>query len=194
MSTAKDQQSQETWRQGDNVRPYVLSCSWTRRPKVLGRRWWTYRGSMGKFIEISARTVVKKDGQVEGLGGLLQVEEKRRRLTLVWNWWKRNLLKQQQANKRHSKRNDGWGKWHRAVGALESVVSTEQHQMRSEWRVCFVLSSPRFPCGRRAKSSFQESGWSIRRKWWMSSVIERERTRYWMGPEKGILGDYGFQD
>jgi len=38
---------------------------------------------MGKFIEISARTVVKKDGQVEGLGGLLQVEEKRRRLTLV---------------------------------------------------------------------------------------------------------------
>jgi len=31
---------------------------------------------MGKLIGIGARAVVEKDGQVEGLGGLMQVEEK----------------------------------------------------------------------------------------------------------------------
>jgi len=38
---------------------------------------------MGKFIRIGAGAVVEKDGQVEGLGGLMQVEEKRRRATPV---------------------------------------------------------------------------------------------------------------
>jgi len=38
---------------------------------------------MGKFIGIRAGAVVGKDGQVEGLGGLVQVEEKRRRATPV---------------------------------------------------------------------------------------------------------------
>jgi len=33
----------------------------------------------GKFIRIRARTLVEKDGQVEGLDGLVQVEEERRR-------------------------------------------------------------------------------------------------------------------
>jgi len=36
-----------------------------------------------KFIEIGAAAVVGKDGQVEGLGSLVQVEEKRRRATPV---------------------------------------------------------------------------------------------------------------
>jgi len=36
---------------------------------------------MGKFIGIGAEAVVGKDGQVEGLGGL--VEEKRQRATPV---------------------------------------------------------------------------------------------------------------
>jgi len=54
---------------------------------------------------------------------------------------------------------------------------TGQHQMRSERRVCFVLGSPRLPCGRRTKSSFEESGRSVRRKRRISSAIERERTR-----------------
>ena len=36
---------------------------------------------MGKFIRIGAGAVIIKDGQVEGLGGLVQVEEKRRRAT-----------------------------------------------------------------------------------------------------------------
>ena len=35
-----------------------------------------YRCSMGKFIGIGAGAVVEKDEQVEGLGGLVQVEEK----------------------------------------------------------------------------------------------------------------------
>jgi len=38
---------------------------------------------MGKFIRIEAGALVEKDGQVEGLGGLVQIEEKRRRATLV---------------------------------------------------------------------------------------------------------------
>jgi len=63
-----------------------------------------------------------------------------------------------------------------AFSALENVVATE-HQMRSERRICFVLGSPRLPCGRRAKSSFEESGRSIRRKRRISSAIEREGTR-----------------
>jgi len=36
---------------------------------------------MGKFIGIRADAVVEKDDQVEGLGGLIQVEGKRRRAT-----------------------------------------------------------------------------------------------------------------
>jgi len=38
---------------------------------------------MGMFIGIRTGAVVEKDGQVEGLGGLVQVEEKRRRATPV---------------------------------------------------------------------------------------------------------------
>jgi len=38
---------------------------------------------MGKFIGIGAEAVVEKDRQVEGLGGLVQVEGKRRRATPV---------------------------------------------------------------------------------------------------------------
>jgi len=38
---------------------------------------------MGKLVGIGAGAVVGKDGQVEGLGVLMQVEEKRRRVTPV---------------------------------------------------------------------------------------------------------------
>jgi len=38
---------------------------------------------MGKFIGIGAGAVVDKDGQVEVLGGLMQVEEKRQKATPV---------------------------------------------------------------------------------------------------------------
>jgi len=44
------------------------------------------------------------------------------------------------------------------------LMATGQHQMRSERRVCLVLGLRRLPCGRRAKSSVEESGRSIRRK------------------------------
>jgi len=77
---------------------------------------------------------------------------------------------------------------------LESVVATEHHQMRNERRVCFVLGSPRLPCGRRAKNSFEESG---RNKAAGVSggkdechVTERN---YWMCTEIGMLRGYGFQ-
>jgi len=38
---------------------------------------------MGKFIGIGAGAVIEKDGQVEGLGGLVQVKEKRRKASPV---------------------------------------------------------------------------------------------------------------
>ena len=73
--------------------------------------------------------------------------------------------------------------------------ATKQHEMRSERRVCFVLDSPRLPCGKRAKSSFEESGWSIRRTRRISSAPSlkgRERD-YRMGTEIGMLEGCGFQ-
>jgi len=39
---------------------------------------------MGKFVDIGAGAVVENDGQVEGLGGLVQVEGKGRTATPVW--------------------------------------------------------------------------------------------------------------
>jgi len=42
-------------------------------------------------------------------------------------------------------------------------------------RVCLVLGSPKLLCVRRAKSSVEEGGQSIRREKLMSSAIERER-------------------
>jgi len=56
-------------------------------------------------------------------------------------------------------------------------MATEQHQVRSERKVYFVLGSPRLPCGRQAQSSFEESSRSIRRTRRTSSAIERERMR-----------------
>ena len=38
---------------------------------------------MGKFIGIGAGAVVEKDGQVEGLGGLVQVEEKEEKMLFI---------------------------------------------------------------------------------------------------------------
>ena len=38
---------------------------------------------MGKFIGIGAGAVVEKDGQVEGLGGLVQVEEKEEEMLFI---------------------------------------------------------------------------------------------------------------
>jgi len=75
-------------------------------------------------------------------------------------------------------------------------VATEQHQKRSERRVCVVLGALRLPCGRRAKSSFEESGRSIRKKIRMSLSqvqLKRRECDYWMCTEIGMLGGYGFQ-
>jgi len=61
---------------------------------------------MGKFLRINgagAGAVVEKDGQVEGLGGLVQVEEKRQRGTPVCSRWKRNLLKPHCGNQTKAK-------------------------------------------------------------------------------------------
>jgi len=65
--------------------------------------------SMGKFIEIGAGALsARKDGQVEGLGGLVQVEGKRRlgKATPVRSRWERNLFKLQQASQTRSTRED----------------------------------------------------------------------------------------
>ena len=81
QKTAKYERSQETSRRGCNVGPSLLSVGGTRRPKVLGRGWRTYRCSMRKYIGIGAGAVVEKDRQVKGLGGLVQDEGKRRGAT-----------------------------------------------------------------------------------------------------------------
>jgi len=73
------------------------------------------------------------------------------------------------------------------------VVVTGQHQMRSERRVCLVLGSPRLPCARRAKSSVEESGQSIRRKDECQVRLKGREHDYWMSTEVGMLGGYGFQ-
>ena len=58
---------------------------------------------MGKFIGIGAGAVVEKDGQVEGLGGLVQVEEKRQRATPVQVDGKEIFLSQTPASKPNPK-------------------------------------------------------------------------------------------
>jgi len=50
-----------------------------RRPYILRRGCRTYRDCIGKFFGIGVGALVKKDGQVKGLGGLVQVEEIRRK-------------------------------------------------------------------------------------------------------------------
>jgi len=50
-----------------------------RLDKETRKRMMTYSGCMGKFIGIRTGAVVEKDEQVEGLGGLVQVEEATRR-------------------------------------------------------------------------------------------------------------------
>jgi len=65
------------------------------------------RCSMANFIGIGTGALVEKDGQVEGLGGLVHVEQKRRRATPIWSRWKRNILKPQQARQTQSRRDDG---------------------------------------------------------------------------------------
>ena len=61
---------------GSNVSPFIFSVGWTRRPEILEGGCCTYCGCKGKFIGIGAGAVAEKDGQVEGLGGLVQFEEK----------------------------------------------------------------------------------------------------------------------
>jgi len=77
------QKINKTKRIEGNVTPSLLSVCGTKRFKVLGRGWQTYCCSMGTFIGMRAGEVVGKDGQVETLGGLVQVEETRRRVTPV---------------------------------------------------------------------------------------------------------------
>ena len=47
----------------------------------------------------------------------------------------------QQASKIQSRREDGLKRKQKAVSALESVVVTEQYQMRSERKACLMLGS-----------------------------------------------------
>ena len=50
---------------------------WGTKVRIRPRGWWMYRLQRGNIEGIRAGAVVEKDGQVEGLGGLVQVEEKR---------------------------------------------------------------------------------------------------------------------
>jgi len=64
-----------------------------------------------------------------------------------------------------------------------------------EWSEKTVLgsSSPRLPCGRRAKSSFEVSGRSTGGKDEYPVRLKGRQRDYWMGTEIGRPGGYGFQ-
>jgi len=65
--------------------------------------------------------------------------------------------------------------------------------MRSERRVCFVLGSPRLPCGRRGKRALKNAaGLSGGKEECQVRLRGRERD-YWTGTEIGMLGGYWFQ-
>jgi len=122
--------------------------------------------------------VVGIDGQVEGLSGMVQVKKKKEEDQRLFEVNAEEIFSNhsKQAKSKAGEKMDNY-QGARPVFIRESVVAVEQHQVRSERRVCFVLDSPRLPHGRREKCSFEKSGQSIRREIRMSSAIERERTR-----------------
>ena len=89
---------------------------------------------MGKFIGIGAGAVVGKDGQVEGLGGLVQVEEKDEERRPFEVDGKETFESSQTAASKPNPKQERRRirKEKRAVSALESVVATGQHQIRRE--------------------------------------------------------------
>jgi len=78
---------------------------------------------------------------------------------------------------------------------LKSVVASEQHQMCSDRRVCFVLGAPRLPwhvANETEVALKKAAGASGGKDECQVRLKERERD-YWMGTEISILGGYGFQ-
>ena len=135
---------------------------------------------MGKFIRIGAGDVVEKCGKSKDWVVWCRSrkkDEKQRPFEVDGKEIFSNHCKQANAKAKAGEKEDKKAGKGQSVRWKACRVATEQHQMRSERRVCFVLGSPRLPCGRREKSSFEESGRSITWKEQMPSVIERERTR-----------------
>ena len=81
----------------------------------------------------------------------------------------------------------------RAVSVLKSVVASEQHQMCSDRRVCFVLGAPRLPwhvANETEVALKKAAGASGGKDECQVRLKERERD-YWMGTEISMLGGYG---
>ena len=73
------------------------------------------------------------------------------------------------------------------------MVATEQHQMRSQRRVCFVLGSPRLPRVRPAKAALQKAAGVSGGKDECQVLLKGRERDYWMGTEVGMLRGYGFR-
>jgi len=99
---------------------------------------------LGKFIEIRAGAVFEKSGKSQDWVVWCRSrkkDEEQHPLEVDGKGIFSNRSKQTKA--KEGEKMDKKERRQRAVSALESVVATEQHQMRSERRVCFMLGSPR---------------------------------------------------
>jgi len=102
-------------------------------------------------------------------------------------------LSQTAASKQRPKQERRWIR-KRSKGSqctLESMVATEQHKMRSDLKVCFVLGSSRFPRGRQQKAALKikrkkAAGLSEEKHERQVRLKGRERD-YGMGTEIGII-------
>jgi len=95
-----------------------------------------------------SRSSGRKDWQVEGSDGLVQVENDTQTPAPVGKAFSQTAASKQRPKqdrrliKKEAKSNPS---------ALEREVATEKHQMRSVRKVCLVLGSSRLPRGRREK-------------------------------------------
>jgi len=147
---------------------------------------------MGRFIGIGAGAVDEKDGQVEGLGGLVQVEEKRRRATPVEVDGKEifsNRSKQAKPKAREKTDETGgngqsvcWKAWCRQ-GNIKCVVSEEY---ASCWvhQDCHVADEQKAALKKAAGVSGGKDECQVR--------LTRREHDYWMGTEIACLEAMGF--
>ena len=155
--------------------------------------WGEDDGSMGKFIRIGAGAVVEKDGQVEGLGGLMQVEEKHEEQHLFEVDGKEvfsNRSKQAKAKvgeKMDKKRGKGQSVHRKAWWRQSNIKCAVSKKYALCWvhQECHVADEEKAVLKKAAKVSDGKDKCKVRLK-------GRERD-YEMGKQIDVLGGYGFE-
>ena len=153
----------------------------------------TYRCSTGNFIRIGAGAVVRKDGQVDGLGGLVQARKKDKEQhpfqvdgkEIFSNRSKQAKPKAgEKTDKKRGKRQSvRWKAWWRQ-GNIKCAVSEEY---ASCWihQDCHVADEQKAALKKAAGVSGGKDECQVR--------LKGSEHEYWMGTEIGMLGGYGFQ-